>query len=158
MEFGEKICKLKAEDTHVLFSCEGARDTEDRMFVVDLRASMHMLSTKDVSSDKMVTSRRSRNPITVLTATGTVRTSVVHDLDLFVTMQLLDETPAVLLLHQLFSKHGYSHEWKTAKLHTWPKMGRQFLVQWITQYFSLLRLSFSFQQLFVFNIEMNGSV
>ena len=25
----------------------------------------------------------------------------VHDLDLFVTVQLLDETPAILLLHQL---------------------------------------------------------
>ena len=76
MEFGEKKCKLKAEDNYALFSCEGARDTEYRMFVMDLRASMHMLSTKDLSSDKMDTSRRSRNPITVLTATGTVQIDV----------------------------------------------------------------------------------
>ena len=41
VEFGEKICKLKAEDNYVLFSCEGARDTEDRMFIVDSGASMH---------------------------------------------------------------------------------------------------------------------
>ena len=41
VEFGEKICKLKAEDNYVLFSCEGARDTEDRTFIVDSGASMH---------------------------------------------------------------------------------------------------------------------
>ena len=61
----------------------------------------------------------------------------VHDLDLFVTVQLLDETPAILLLHQFCSKRWYSCEWKTAKLHNWPKMGRQSLVQWTTQHFSL---------------------
>ena len=41
MEFGEKICKLKAEDNYVLFSCEGARVTEDRIFGMGSRASMH---------------------------------------------------------------------------------------------------------------------
>ena len=60
---------------------------------------MHMLSKRDLSSDKMDTSRRSRNPITVLTATGEVQTNeeaqvFVHDLDLFVTVRLLDETPS----------------------------------------------------------------
>ena len=50
----------------------------------------------------------------------------VHDLDLFVTVQLLDDTPAILLLHKLCSKRGYSYEWKTAKLYDGPKMGRQF--------------------------------
>ena len=42
-----------------------------------------------------------------------------------------------LLRHTLCSKRGYSYEWKTAKLHNWPKMGRQLLAQWTTQYFSL---------------------
>ena len=41
VECGEKIRKLKAEDNYVLFSCEGARDTEDRMLVVDSGASKH---------------------------------------------------------------------------------------------------------------------
>ena len=36
-----KKCKLKAEDNYVLFSYEGARDTEDRMFDMDSGASMH---------------------------------------------------------------------------------------------------------------------
>ena len=52
-------------------------------------------------------------------------------------MQLLDDTPAILLLHQLCSKRGYSFEWKTAKLHDWPIMGTQVLAWWTTSYFSL---------------------
>ena len=34
----------------------------------------------------------------------------VHDLNLFVTGQLLDETPAVLSLGKLCEDHGYSYE------------------------------------------------
>ena len=34
-----------------------------------------------------------------------------HDLDLFVTVQLLEETPAVLSLGKLCEDHGYSYEW-----------------------------------------------
>ena len=41
VEFGENICSVKAEDNYVPFSCEGARDTEDCMFVLDSGASMH---------------------------------------------------------------------------------------------------------------------
>ena len=74
---------------------------------------MHMLSKKDLSSDEMETLRRSRNPTTVVTASGEVQTNeeaqvYVHDLDLFVTVQLLDNTPAVLSLGKLLSDHGYS--------------------------------------------------
>ena len=35
-----------------------------------------------------------------------------RDFDVFITVRLLDETPAVLLLHILCSRHGYSLEWK----------------------------------------------
>ena len=35
----------------------------------------------------------------------------VHDVNLFVTVQLLDETPAVLSLSKLCEDHGYSCEW-----------------------------------------------
>ena len=81
-----------------------------------------MLSKKDLSSDEMDTLRRSRNPTTVVTANGEVQTNeeaqvYVHDLDLFVSVQLLDETPAILLLHKLCSKRRNSYEWKTAKLY-----------------------------------------
>ena len=36
----------------------------------------------------------------------------VQDVDLFVTVRVLDEMPVVPLLHILCSKHGYSFEWK----------------------------------------------
>ena len=56
---------------------------------------MHMLSKKDLSSSEMDTLRISRIPTTVVTANGEVQTNeeaqvYVHDLDLFVTVQLLD--------------------------------------------------------------------
>ena len=47
-----------------------SKSTGDRMFVVDLGASMHMLSKKDLCSDELDTLRRSSNPTTVMTANG----------------------------------------------------------------------------------------
>ena len=70
MEFGEKICKLKAEDNYVLFSCEGARDTEDRMFVMDSGPPMHNAEQRDLSSATMDTLRRSKNPMSDLPRPG----------------------------------------------------------------------------------------
>ena len=70
-----------------------------------------MLSKKDLSSDELDTLRRSRNPTTVMTASGEVQTNeeaqvYVQDLDLFVTVQRLEETPLVvwkaLLRTQIF--------------------------------------------------------
>ena len=72
-----------------------------------------MLSKKDFSSDEMETLRRSRNPTTVVAANGEVQV-YVHDLDLLVTVQLLEDTPAVLL-------HGeHCDQWvgKRSKSHT----------------------------------------
>ena len=80
---------------------------------------MHMLSKKDLSSEDLETlrrSRRSRNPTVVVTANRKVRTNEeaqvsVYDLGLFVTVQLLEETPAFLSLGKLCEEHGYSYEW-----------------------------------------------
>ena len=38
-------------------------------------------------------------------------TSVRHDLDLFVTVQLLEDTPAVLSLGKFCEEHGYTYGW-----------------------------------------------
>ena len=92
----------------------------EREFVVDSGASMQMLSRKDLSSDEMETLRRSRNPTTVVTANGEVQTNeeaqvFVHDLDLIVTVQLLEDTPALLSLGKLCEEHGYTYEWTSGK-------------------------------------------
>ena len=58
---------------------------------------MHMMSQRDLSSYELDTFRRSRSPTVVLTANGNVHTHeeaqvFVHDLNLFVIVQLLEET------------------------------------------------------------------
>ena len=61
-----------------------------------------------------------RNPTTVVTADGEVQTreeasAHVHDLDLFVTVQILGDTPAVLSPCELYEEHGYSLEWASGQ-------------------------------------------
>ena len=77
---------------------------------------MHMMSEKDVSSDELDTLRRSRNPTTVVTANGEVETNEkaqenVHDLDLFVTVHKLNNTPAVLSLGKFCEENRQTYEW-----------------------------------------------
>ena len=67
---------------------------------------MHMLSRKDLNSAELDTIRVSRNQTTVITANGEVQTHEgaqlhVHDLELFVTVQILEDTPATLSLGKL---------------------------------------------------------
>ena len=77
---------------------------------------MHTLSKKDWSSDELETLRRSRNPAVVVTANWEVQTNeeaqvYVYDLGLFVTVQLLEDTPAVQSLGKLCEENGHSCEW-----------------------------------------------
>ena len=74
---------------------------EEREFVVDSGASMQMVSRKDLNSAELETVRISKSPTTVVTANGEVPTKeeatlYVRELDLFVTVVLLEDTPAVL--------------------------------------------------------------
>ena len=89
---------------------------------------MHMLNKSDLSSDELDTLRRSRTPVTVVTANGDVQTNeeaqvFVHNLDLFMTVQLLDNTTAVLSLRKLCEEHGYSYEWITGRQPQLTKKG-----------------------------------
>ena len=93
-----------------------SKSLEERELVVDSGASTHMMSKKELSSDELDTLRRSRTPTVVLTANGEVHTHEEaqvfgHDLNLFVIVQVLEETPAVLSLGKLCEDHGYSYEW-----------------------------------------------
>ena len=58
----------------------------------------------------------SRSPTTVFTANGEVQTNeeatvCVRELDTFLTMKGLEDTPAVLSLGKFCDEHGYSYEW-----------------------------------------------
>ena len=90
------------------------------------------LSKKDVSSDELETLERSRNPTTVVTATGEVQTNeearvYVYDLDLFVSVQLFEDTPAVLSLGKLCEEHGYTYEWASGQKPHLTKQGKKIL-------------------------------
>ena len=93
---------------------------EEREFVVDSRASMHMISRKDLNSAELETLTTSRSPTTVRTAKGEVQTHeeatvYVKELGIFLTMKILENTPAVLSLGKLCDEHGYSYEWITGQ-------------------------------------------
>ena len=77
---------------------------------------MHMVSKRDLCSAELETMRTSRSPTTVMTANGEVQTKeeatvYVKQLDLFVKVMLLEETPAVFTLGKLCEDHGYTYHW-----------------------------------------------
>ena len=77
---------------------------------------MHMISKKDLSKAEMDTLTKSCSPTIVITANGEVQTHeeaivYVKELDIFLTMKVLDNTPAVLSLGKLCDENGYSYEW-----------------------------------------------
>ena len=89
---------------------------EEREFVVDSGASMHMISTKELSDAEMDTLTKSCSPTIVITANGEVQTHgeaivYVKELEIFLTMKVLENTPAVLSLGKLCDENGYSYEW-----------------------------------------------
>ena len=62
---------------------------------------MHMISKKDLNDAEMDTLTKSCSPTIVITANGEVQTHeestvYVKELDIFLTMKVLENTPAVL--------------------------------------------------------------
>ena len=53
----------------------------------------------------------------------------VHDLNRFVTLQLLEETPAVQSLGKLRKDHGYSYEWVSGQEPRLTKNGKTTFLQ-----------------------------
>ena len=91
---------------------------------------MHMVSKKDLNSAELETVRTSRNPTTVMTAIGDVQTReeatvYVKELNLFMTVMLLEETPAVLLLGSSARIMGILITGPAVKNHISPKMARE---------------------------------
>ena len=84
-------------------------------FVVDSSASMHMIRKKDLNSAEMDALTKSCSPTIVITANGEVQTHeeaavYVKELDIFLTVQILEDTPALLSLGKLCEDHGSSYE------------------------------------------------
>ena len=107
----KSILKLKEKNKAAFFSpsdnwrlpAPSNLKLEEREFVVDSGAPMHMISRKDLNSAEMDTLTTSRSPTTVITANGEVQThedATVHvkELEIFLTLKVLENTPAVLSL------------------------------------------------------------
>ena len=89
---------------------------EEREFVVDSGASMHMISKMDLNDAEMDTLTKSCSLAMVITANGEVQTHeeatvYVEELDIFLTMKVFENTPAVLSLGKLCDENEYSFEW-----------------------------------------------
>ena len=88
---------------------------EEREFVVDSGASMHVLSKKDLNSSEFETVRVSRNPAKFITPNGDVQkkaeaTVYVRYLDLIETVQLLEDTLRdFLTLNSSSIQSGHRH-------------------------------------------------
>ena len=101
-----KYPKFKGKNKATFFSPSENRclpapsnlETEEREFVVDSGASMHIISKKDLNSAEMDTLTKSCSPTIVITA---------KELDIFLTMKVLENTPAVLSLGKLCDENGY---------------------------------------------------
>ena len=88
----------------------------EREFVDDSGASMHMISKKDLSDCEMDTLTKLCSLTIVITAKGEVQTHeetivYVKEVDTFLIMKVLENTPAVLSLAKLCDENGYSYEW-----------------------------------------------
>ena len=77
---------------------------------------MHMISKKDLNSAEMDILTKSCGATTVITANGEVQTHeeaivYVKEFDIFLTVNVFENTPAVLSLGKLCDENGYSYEW-----------------------------------------------
>ena len=90
---------------------------EEREFVVDSGAPMHMISKKNLNSAEMDTLTKSCSPTIVITGNGEVQTHeeatvYVKELDVFLTLKVLGDTPASSFIARKFRhEHRYSYEW-----------------------------------------------
>ena len=113
-KLAKNVLKFKEHERATFFSPSENRclpastlKPEERDFVVDSGASMHMISKKDLSDAEVDTLTKSCSPTIVITANGEVQTHeeaivYVKELDMFLTVKVLDNTPAVLSLGKLW--------------------------------------------------------
>ena len=96
-KLAESVLKLKEHESATFFS-------------------LHMISKKDLNDAEMDTLTKSCSPTIVKTANGEVQTHeeaivYVKEFEKFLTMKVLENTPAVLSLGKLCDENGYFYEW-----------------------------------------------
>ena len=104
--------------TTTFYSLVEAPETVDCMFVMDSGASMH--NAEEGNGHLRMSKNHVRLTATVDSANKRESTSLSMNSLCSQTVHLLDETPAILLLHTLSSKRGCSQV-ETEKLHDWQQ-------------------------------------
>ena len=132
---------LTSSEKNKALPAASTKELEEREFVVDCKTSLHMVSKRDLNSVELETMRTSMSPTTVMIANGEVQTREeatvsVKELDLFVTVMLLEETPPVLCLGKLCEDHGFSHHCISSHQPHLTKNGKRIYCS-ITMYHSL---------------------
>ena len=133
----KNIYKLKEKDKATFYSpaeewvlpAASAKEPEERD-CGGFRSMKAYGQQEDLDSAELETMRMSRSPTMVMTANGEVQireeaTVYVKDLDLFVTVMLLEETPAVLSLGKLCEDHGYTYHWTSGQKPHLTKKGKR---------------------------------
>ena len=117
-KLAKSVLKLKEQERATFFSPSENRCLlastlipEEREFVVDSCASMHMISKKDLSDFVMDTLTKSCSPAIFITANGEVQTHeeatvYVKELNIFLTLKVLENTPAALSFGKLCDENG----------------------------------------------------
>ena len=101
--------------------CPSEIKPEEREFVVDSGASMHMLSRKDLNSAVLETVRISKSQTTVVTANGEVQTDeeatvYARELDLFVTCRrYTDSSLTVKTLRRSPGSYQWADEYNATR-------------------------------------------
>ena len=134
----ENIYKLKEKDQSTFYSpsekwvmpVTPTKEPEEREFVADSGAGMHMVSERDLYSAELETMRISRSPTTVMTANGKVQTReeatvFIKELDLFLTVMLLEEPLPILSRETLRGSWVYLPLDQRSKTTTHQKKGRK---------------------------------
>ena len=112
---------------------------EEREFVVDSGASVHVVTKRDLDSAELETMRTSRSPTTMMTANGEVQTReeatvYVKELDLFVTVMLFEEPPQFFRSGSCAKIMGIPTTASVVKKHISSEMARELIVIFTTMY------------------------
>ena len=88
-----------------------------------------MMSESALTPVEQETIQKSKSPSVIKTPHGTTHTTEkatenVCDLDIFVQVQFLNESPAVLSLGELCQENGYPYEWHPGQSSYLLKNGR----------------------------------
>ena len=136
-KLAKKILKLKEKHKAALFSpteklclqSPSKIKREQREFVVDSGASMHMMSRKDFNSAELETVSLSRCPTSVITVYGEVETHeeatvYVRELDMFLTVKILEDTPGN---HSIYTHLSEDQNYKGSlqKTYWWSRTSRR---------------------------------